>query len=396
MSLAAPQVPAEKPARAASGQQSGARLLWVADAVLALVPQLRATGFVSDVARLRQTVAVMLRDLPERARRDGIDSTRIGQAIELLAALVDHTVTSMPWGADAGWQSLTSASPPEGAARGALSSGQRLLDVVRVSSSDGGMRELIQVALALGFDEASGDADEVQISQVRAELARKPEHAVPAELELSPHGQSSVERGSRLTGWLPLWVSSTVVAALLGVLYFGLELSLAAKSDGLYARMAAMNRHASPVPQRHAGAQPRLAAPLAAHIVAKRIAVSDEVDRSVIVVPAVQLFTGGSTQLQPAGVPLLRSIAAALQRTPGRIQVIGHTGGGAVRTARYPSDWDLSVDRARGVEEALRGAGIEPARMTYDGRAGIEPLSGEGQSDVDDDERVEIVLLAGR
>jgi type VI secretion system protein ImpK len=124
--------------------------------------------------------------------------------------------------------------------------------------------------------------------------------------------------------------------------------------------------------------------------------VRDEIDRSVIVVPGAELFDAGGASLQPGGTALLRDVAAALARTPGRIRIIGHTDSVAVRSARYPSDWDLSVDRAHAVEDALRELGIDGSRMSYDGRAGTEPSGTDGQVGSRGDGRIEIVLLAGR
>ena len=217
----------------------GPRLLWEADPLLALIPELRATAFVSDLARLREKLSAKLRDFHARARRDGIEPTRVEQATEVLTALIDHVVTSMPWGAEADWRSLGAAPAlgqrtPQGAA-------QRLLEIANRSYADPGMRELIGVAVALGFDGGSAGTD-AQIGQLRAQLAAQASYdAVRKEHDLFAPPQSAVGRVGALTGWLPLWVSSAVVAAALAVLFFALELSLAAKSDRLYARLATLN-----------------------------------------------------------------------------------------------------------------------------------------------------------
>jgi len=391
----------DEPRRAASVRpaSSGIRLLWVADAVLAVVPLLRAAGFVSNLARLRAEMASLLRDFHARARIEGIEARRVAQATEVLAALIDHVVTSMPWGADAGWESL-GVSPPSSTNNQRTAAGvvQRLLAVARMSSSDVGMRELIGVGLALGFDERSGGVDSAQIGQLRAQLAAHvPKDGGRAEHELSPQWQSFVTSGTALASWLPLWVSGLVVVALLAVLFFSLELSLGARSDRVYARMAALNGPRSMAPRSLPAPQPRLAGDLSQEVAAQKLLVRDELDRSIIVVPDVQLFEAHTATLLPPGVGLLRSIAAALQGSPGRIQVVGHTDGSFARSARYPSDWDFSVDQARAVRDALRDLGIETVRLTYDGRAHIEPLSVDGQPRTAwGDGRVEIVLLAGR
>jgi type VI secretion system protein ImpK len=374
----------------------GPRLLWPADAVLAVIPQLRAAGFIRDLARLRDELAAMLRDFQARARRDGIEPTRIAHATEVLAAVIDQAVMSMPWGADAGWQSLARASVSTGALSAPPSPARRLIDAAHRSFSDAGMRELIDVALALGFDGATSPAEEVPINQLRAELAG---HASPyAErfaYELSPAGESSVERGNG-GRWLPLWVSGALVAAALAVLFLALELSLAAKSDRLYARIAGFDGAARQAARPLPAPQPRLAGALTAESAAANVSVRDEIDRSVAIVPAAQLFAPGDATLLQGGAALLRPIAAALERAPGRIRVIGYTAGDAVRSARYPSDWDLSVDRARAVEDALTGLGVESSRMSYDGRGSVEPLAADDERPSFADGRVEIVLLAGR
>ena len=371
------------------------RLLWEADAVLALVPQLRATGFVTDLARLRERMAAMLLDFQARARSGGIEVSRVTRATEVLAALIDQVVTSMPWGADAGWQSLGTPSALPGGRRPA----QRLLELARASPSDAGISELIGVALALGFDGRSRGMDGPLIDQVRAQVARPgPAHGEESiERGLSPDWQSFVERGNALTSWLPLWVSSLVIASLLAVLFFVLELSLGAKSDRLYARMAALNGPPAVTTRPLPAPQSRLAGALSGQAASSILSVRDEIDRSVIVVPDGQLFAAGDATLRPTGTDLLRPIAAALQRTLGRIQIIGHTDGTAARSVRYPSDWELSVDRARAVQEAFRGLGIAPSRLGHDGRASIEPLRADGgTATVGGDGRIEIVLLAGR
>jgi type VI secretion system protein ImpK len=371
----------------------GVRLLWETDAILALVPQLRATGFVSDLAGLRERMAGMLQDFQARARLRGIEASRLTRAAEVLSALLDQVVTSMPWGADAGWRSLGTPSTASG-----RRPAQRLLDLARASPSDAGISELIGVALALGFDGRSRDMDGPVIDQVRAQLAtpdRTPGESV--ESRLSPEGQSSVERGNALTSWLPLWVSSLVIAALLALLFFALELSLGSKSDRLYARIAALNGPSAVTSRPLPAPQARLAGALSEQVAASTLSVRDEIDRSVIVVPDVPLFAAGDATLRPASIDLLRPIAAALQRTPGRVQIIGHTDGTAARSVRYPSDWELSVDRARAVQEALRSLGIAPSRPGYDGRASIEPLRvDDPTSTIGGDGRIEIVLLAGR
>jgi type VI secretion system protein ImpK len=341
----------------------------------------------------------LLREFEIRARVRGVNPARLDKARVVLCALIDDVVSSMPWGGDAGWQPL-GAAPAVEAGRGAPDSpALRLLRVARESSGDRELQELICVALALGFDaRARGPvAGGEELSQIRSQMAAqvRPDGA-SRRSDLSPQWQAAVGQGGALASWLPLWVVALLLAALLAVLYFSLVLSLGAKSDKVYARISAL-RPSAAAAQALPAPQARLAAPLSAEIAAQRLAVRDEIDRSVVVVPDHELFEPGTAKLQPASAQFLRPVAAALQSTPGRVLVVGHTDGKTTRSARYPSDWDLSVDRARAVQDALRGLGVEAGRLRYDGRADTEPLpASDPMRAAGGNGRIEIDLLAGR
>jgi len=381
-------------------KRSANPLLVEADPVLALAPQLRATTQVADLPRLRARVAEMLREFEIRARVRAVSAARLDKAQVVLCALIDDVVGSMPWGGDAGWQPLGAAPAVEGRPGTPDGPALRLLRVARESSADRELQELICVALALGFDpRARGPvAGGEELAQIRAQLAtQEGRDRAGRRPDLSPQWQASVGQGGALASWLPLWVMGLVLAALLAVLYFSLVLSLGAKSDKVYAQIAALRPAPGAASQALPAPQARLAAPLSAEIAARRLAVRDEIDRSVVVLPDHDLFEAGSAKLQAASLQSLRPVAAALQRTPGRVLVVGHTDGKTTRSARYPSDWDLSVDRARTVQEALRGLGVEAARLRYDGRADTEPLAAsDAMRAAGGNGRIEIELLAGR
>ena len=372
-------------------ERQGPRLLWIAEPVLLLATRLRATTSIADLGRLRERLSEILLDFQARAHSQGIAGARVSQASEVLGALIAHIVTNMPWGAEADWPPLSATGPVAG-----RRPAQRLLDTARSASSDMAMGELISVAISLGFDRRSRGAEDPYVEQLLALLAAPgSKTGLHAERGLSPEGRSPLERGGA-TSWLPLWVSSLVVAALLATLYFALEVSLGIKSDRVYARMAAMSVPEAPA-RRQPAPSPRLAGALSQQIAAHVLAVRDEIDRSVVVLPGSTLFQAGTATLQPEATELLQPIATVLQHTPGRIRVIGHTDGGVARSARYPSDWEFSVDRARVVDEALRGLGVEAVRLGYDGRANIEPLDASEQARfARRDGRIEIVLLVGR
>jgi type VI secretion system protein ImpK len=352
---------------AARAKQARGRLLWAADTVLTLASQLRASRVVGDLASLREQLKLALREFKARARADGSTAERAAQATTILAALLDQVVTSMPWGADTGWQALGSPA-----------------------ATSAGMLELIAVALAMGFDGRAPSTDVAQLEALRSQVTRPLPNSSASAAGLSPQWRRAVARGPVLADWLPLWVSGLAAAALLAVLFFGLRISLGAKSDHLYARIAALKVAESTAP-RLAAPTPRLGGLLEAQVAAHELTVRDEIDRSIIVIREAQLFTPGNATLAPAAGAVLQPVAAALQREPGHVEVLGHTDGTLVPSARYPSEWELSVARAHAVHDALRALGVASSRLGYNGRANIEPAHDGGG-----DGRAEIVLWAGR
>jgi chemotaxis protein MotB len=108
------------------------------------------------------------------------------------------------------------------------------------------------------------------------------------------------------------------------------------------------------------------------------------------------LFTSGSATLEPQGRQILDTIAPTLLRLPNRVSVDGHTNSIPINTAQFPSNWELSSDRATGVLRYLiRAHGIPADRMSATGFADTHPLlpAGDPRS-IQVNRRVEIVVIA--
>ena len=61
------------------------------------------------------------------------------------------------------------------------------------------------------------------------------------------------------------------------------------------------------------------------------------------------MFAPGSAIVQPASLPLLERIAAALRNESGSLQVIDYTDNQPIRTVQFPSNFQLSAARANAV-----------------------------------------------
>jgi chemotaxis protein MotB len=121
-------------------------------------------------------------------------------------------------------------------------------------------------------------------------------------------------------------------------------------------------------------------------------------ERGLVVTIATDkvLFESGSATLRRQGRLILDTIEPTLAQLPNRISVDGHTNSVPIATDRFPSNWELSTDRATGVLRYLaRPGGIPVDRMSAAGYADTRPLrpASDARALVVN-RRVEIVVLA--
>ncbi len=121
-------------------------------------------------------------------------------------------------------------------------------------------------------------------------------------------------------------------------------------------------------------------------------------ERGLIVTIATDkvLFDSGGAELLPDGRRILGTIAPTLRALPNRLSVDGHTNSVPISTARFPSNWELSTDRATGVLRYLVSVQRFPASRLYaTGFADTRPLvAASDDRALVKNRRVEIVVLA--
>jgi len=116
--------------------------------------------------------------------------------------------------------------------------------------------------------------------------------------------------------------------------------------------------------------------------------------RLVLQLPNDVLFDVGQTALKPAGKEALSQIAQVLRTVQGRnFQVAGHTDNLPIQTARFPSNWELSTERAVEVVKLLVSKGVDPRGLSAAGYGEFDPV---GNNDSPDgrakNRRIEITL----
>lgn len=95
----------------------------------------------------------------------------------------------------------------------------------------------------------------------------------------------------------------------------------------------------------------------------------------VIDISASSLFKTGDATLQPEVLDVLRQVAAVLSREDQSIEVEGHTDDVPIKTAQFPSNWELSSARASSVTRMLIDNGVQAKRLAVVGLAENQPLA---------------------
>jgi chemotaxis protein MotB len=85
------------------------------------------------------------------------------------------------------------------------------------------------------------------------------------------------------------------------------------------------------------------------------------------------LFPSGAGDFTPAAEPVLDKLAEVLKPFPNPIRVEGHTDNRPIRTAAFPSNWELSAARAASVVHEFTKTGIDPLRLEIVGFGEFHP-----------------------
>lgn len=107
------------------------------------------------------------------------------------------------------------------------------------------------------------------------------------------------------------------------------------------------------------------------------------------------LFDSGKATLKPEGQDALTEVGSVLGSIANRdFQIAGHTDNIPIKSARFPSNWELSTARAVEVTRFLSEKGVDPGRLSAAGYADTQPVASnadpEGRKQ---NRRIEIVLM---
>ncbi|HKC50184.1 MAG TPA: OmpA family protein [Myxococcota bacterium] len=106
------------------------------------------------------------------------------------------------------------------------------------------------------------------------------------------------------------------------------------------------------------------------------------------------LFDSGSAEIKPEGRKVLTKVATGIKAVTDReIHVEGYTDDVPIHTARFASNWDLSVARAVTVAKFLAAAGVSEKQLAATGYGEHRPIASNADAaGRQRNRRIEIVL----
>lgn len=126
-----------------------------------------------------------------------------------------------------------------------------------------------------------------------------------------------------------------------------------------------------------------------------RVVVTYEERGLVVSLKETMFFPIGSAEINPKAKETLQVIGQALIKMPNNIRIEGHTCNLPIKTANFPSNWELSTQRATNVVRYLIDqVGFDPKRLSATGYGEYRPLSpNTSEANRTMNRRVDIVVL---
>ena len=363
-----------------SGAGSNNPLVAAANPLLNAIPQIRHSVTHADPAGLRQRLIDEMRQFEMNCQRAGLPYEVIIGARYCLCTALDEAAALTPWGSRGVWPGQGLLVTFHNETWGGEKFFQLLAKLSQNPREQIVLLELINYCLQLGFEGRyrvldNGRSQLETIKQRLLQMIRSVRggYAPP----LSPHPEDHPVTRKLWRPVVPLWACTALVGFLACLLYILLNWRL---GDATSPVLAAVYQTPLPEVTIHNPAPPapaalNLKAFLRPEIEEGLVSVKDEADQSVVTLKGDGLFTSGSTAVRGRYEEVLDRVAQAMNNVSGRILVIGYSDNVPIRSARFASNYELSLARAQSVQARLQQSLRQPQRVKAEGRGETNPLA---------------------
>jgi type VI secretion system protein ImpK len=396
-------------------------ILRSAGPLLLLLGRLRVALARASFANLMEIVADSIKFFEKDIRSAGVSDVQANTAKYLICATADDIVQNIPTEDRHVWTQYSMLSRFFGERIGGVRFFDELTRLKQDPLNNYDLLELQHTCLALGFQglhrtSAGGVSALQQIQRELYETLRRIRPKVYRELSPRWQGQKLAQRRSRVL--VPWWAVLGITGLFLFGTYFlflywltgGVDVAANGVASMLGRDKLSLERKvavvaAAPVPVPPPVIPPaepdrvtqlqRICAALTPEYTNEKVAVDQTANQIAIRVNNVLLFNSGVATVLDQFKPVGDRIAATLDKEDGYIKVIGHTDNTPIGSSnvRFPSNFALSVERAKSVAALFKPALAKPDRLQTDGKGETAPIAdnntAEGRAR---NRRVEIVI----
>jgi type VI secretion system protein ImpK len=367
-------------------------IMRAAGPLLQLLGRLRVALMRASFASLMEQVADAVKFFETDIRSAGISEQQANTAKYILCATADDIVQHIPTEERHVWTQYSMLSRFFGERVG----GVRFFEILDRLKADPLVNypvlELQHACLALGFQGMHRAAPNgvASLQVVQRNLYETLRRVRPKSgADLSPHWRGQELANRRQRARVPVWMVAAVTAALLTGGYFILRELLSGRAE--HAAEVALALHPAdpielkrvviappppppPPPDRITQLQ-RIRNALAAEHLAC-VMTADQTGSFIIIrVCDLVLFEPGQATVLDAFKPVAARVAATLDKEPGHIKIVGHTDTTPIRTVRFPSNFELSVERAKAVAAVLKRGLADSNRVDIEGKGPDVPIA---------------------
>jgi type VI secretion system protein ImpK len=359
--------------------------------LLILLGRLRLMIIDMQAVPLMTHVAQEIRDFEKQAGEAGVAPEDIMVAKYALCGTADDIVQNLPGTDRHVWMQYSMLAQFFQVRTSGVGFFEELKKILANPAPRYDLLELMHACLSLGFEgqyrgAAGGD---VQLQRWRRDVYQTLRHLrTRSDDDISPRWQGMAKLMKNVGAVVPAWVIAGVAGAALVGVYFLLRFIISADGEALAARLTALNP-AEAVTIERAAFVPFTGPDLTSTTQLQRIrtALDEDIkgggldvvsvgDNIVVQVNNLLLFASGRADVRPEFEPVAARIAAALDKEPGPINVIGHTDNVKPKpSGAFKSNFDLSVARAKSVEKIIGPKLTDPGRVSVAGRGEDEPIS---------------------
>ena len=381
-----------------------------ASTLFSLVARIRNRAQHSNPAALRESVVAEIRNFENAALQVGVPAQSVVAARYAICATIDDVVLNTPWGGQSVWalQSMVGTFHKE------THGGDRFYELLSrfeaAPSQNRDLLEFLYVCLSLGFEgrlrvAQRGAEKHLEIREGLARLIRT--HRGPVEPDLSLRWRGVDVAHRVLSLWTPVWSTAGATLAMTCLIFFGFSLALGGDTSRLSGLITSLDVNGPvelsrpapppppppPAPQEISSVE-AVSSFLEPEITEGLVSVASSGNTLTIRITGNGMFPSGSDQLEPRFGDIMDRVSEALNGEDGRIIVAGHSDNVPIKSARFPSNLQLSLSRAKSVMDRISGTLSDKGRITAEGRADKEPLASndtpEGRAT---NRRIEVILV---